>query len=1050
MFISYTGGQRMRPETRSKLLLAITRSKAKMYEYHVPKEHHIEIPRDPVRLFSLSIGFLGDFSARTNLEAIDDDYIDMLRENLQFSARFFDAYLQSRLDEELDPYLLLLGAASYYMCGLPGSSLVLAKRLGDGCPDLNCLGLGDLLLWLLKGDLSKPFDGFKGPYGKYIGGISQSLTYFFENGNGQDNLFENASYLRKTVYDNGTPRQLLFADIICAVVRNRFKNSTWFCLPQYSGISIDQWLDALHKKTFIRELWPAQHLLGEKGVFRGKSAVIQMPTSAGKTRATEIIVRSAFIAERASLAVIVAPFRALCHEIRNSFIKAFSNEPVYVNELSDVLQADFDFSELASRNQVMVVTPEKLIYVLRHAPELAKYIGLLIYDEGHQFDSGTRGITYELLLASLKTMVPREIQTILISAVISNSDSIGNWLNGDDSEVVSGTYLIPTYRTVAFASWQERLGRLEFVSDSDPDKHEFFVPRIIKQQQLQLSGRERNERVFPDKTDGQSIALYLGLKVVENRSVAVFCGRKDTASNLCKKIVDAYNRGLNLTQPLEYSNKEEVNRLRYLYERHFGKDAIATQSAALGIFAHHGNTPHGIRLAVEYAMKEGFAKFVICTSTLAQGVNLPIRYLIVTSVYQGAERIKVRDFHNLLGRAGRAGMHTEGSILFADPGVYDRRMAHNERWRWEIVKELLMPSKSEPCTSMLLSLFEPIHRDDNKYFISMEPLELVHIYIENAGEFITLPEEIESAYAGKGFTRSGIERQIEWRMNIISSIESYLMSNWNESSSELQEDEIIELAKGTLAYFLANEEQQEQIIEVFKLLAQNIEQNVSEPKRRKIFGKTLYGVWTSIKIENWIKNHIEDLVLCEDQDKLLWTLWPVMAGSIRNTTFRKCDTPEVLKEVALGWIHGKPFHELYEMLSSADARLIAGTQHRSFKLDHIVDICENAFAYDGTHVVGAIAELIELVRSEDTDDLIHKLQELQKRLKYGLDTTLAVILFELGFADRVVSMDLSSIIDISSPNKNAVLTQIKQRKDQIAELLRKYPSYFTERLNDFI
>ena len=130
---------------------------------------------------------------------------------------------------------------------------------------------------------------------------------------------------------------------------------------------------------------------------------------------------------------------------------------------------------------------------------------------------------------------------------------------------------------------------------------------------MQLSGRERNERVFPDKTDGQSIALYLGLKVVENRSVAVFCGRKDTASNLCKKIVDAYNRGLNLTQPLEYSNKEEVNRLRYLYERHFGKDAIATQSAALGIFAHHGNTPHGIRLAVEYAMKEGFAKFVICT-----------------------------------------------------------------------------------------------------------------------------------------------------------------------------------------------------------------------------------------------------------------------------------------------------------------------------------------------------------------------------------------------------------------------------------------------------
>lgn len=71
-------------------------------------------------------------------------------------------------------------------------------------------------------------------------------------------------------------------------------------------------------------------------------------------------------------------------------------------------------------------------------------------------------------------------------------------------------------------------------------------------------------------------------------------------------------------------------------------------------------------------MQHGLCKFVICTSTLAQGVNLPIRYLIITSLYQGAEKIKVRDFHNLIGRVGRSGMHTEGSIIFADPAIYDR------------------------------------------------------------------------------------------------------------------------------------------------------------------------------------------------------------------------------------------------------------------------------------------------------------------------------------------------------------------------------------------
>ena len=146
---------------------------------------------------------------------------------------------------------------------------------------------------------------------------------------------------------------------------------------------------------------------------------------------------------------------------------------------------------------------------------------------------------------------------------------------------------------------------------------------------------------------------------------------------------------------------KEVERLTHLHVENLGADAPASQSAAHGIFSHHGNTPHGIRLAVEHAMRDDLVRFVVCTSTLAQGVNLPIRYLIVTSVYQGMERIKVRDFHNLIGRAGRAGMHTEGSILFADPVIYDKRKARNDKWRWDQVKELLEPRNSEPCISNL-------------------------------------------------------------------------------------------------------------------------------------------------------------------------------------------------------------------------------------------------------------------------------------------------------------------------------------------------------------
>jgi replicative superfamily II helicase len=106
-------------------------------------------------------------------------------------------------------------------------------------------------------------------------------------------------------------------------------------------------------------------------------------------------------------------------------------------------------------------------------------------------------------------------------------------------------------------------------------------------------------------------------------------------------------------------------------------------------------------------MKLSLVNFVVCTSTLAQGVNLPIRYLIVTGVYQGGERILVRDFHNLIGRAGRAGMHTEGSIIFADTKVFDKRRRVRDRWRWQTAKELLDPSNSEPSSSSILSIFRP-------------------------------------------------------------------------------------------------------------------------------------------------------------------------------------------------------------------------------------------------------------------------------------------------------------------------------------------------------
>ena len=298
----------MRPEQRSQTLLGITRSRAKMFEYDVPERYHIKIPQDPARLFTLSIGMLGDLAARSDDATVSSEVLDSLRDSLQFSARFFDAYKEARLNSDLDPYLLLLGAAAFYLCDLPGSSVVLGQRIGSGSPDLGGDGLEELLRWLLQGNLSNPFEIRDGLFSELIGSTSARLRQYFNDGLGHEELFAQCDLLKRATYMSGTPRQLLLGDTVCSVIRKKFRNSSWYSLPNYSDLTIEAWQPALQKRTFIRELWPAQHLLGSSGVLRGRSAVVQMPTSAGKTKATELIIRSAFLAQRTSLAVIVAPF----------------------------------------------------------------------------------------------------------------------------------------------------------------------------------------------------------------------------------------------------------------------------------------------------------------------------------------------------------------------------------------------------------------------------------------------------------------------------------------------------------------------------------------------------------------------------------------------------------------------------------------------------------------------------------------------------------------------------------------------------------------------
>ena len=685
----------MRPEQAATKALSITRSKAKMYEFDVPLEDHIALTTNPSILFSLAIGLLGDAAAAI---AASDERRTTTSDALRFAAIYFDAYVQTQLNEVLVPAFGVLAAAAYYLSESPGNSLVLMKRLAQPSA-LEEGHLYQLVYRLLRAE-HDAVDG--GPYGELPSRLLTALNKFYRLESGAEPVIALADQIRAMAYEHGTDRDVLYADVSAAVSSLKVANAARTLLPEASGLGLVSWRAALLKPRFPAELWPAQRRICGAGVMAGGSALIQMPTSAGKTRATEMIIRSAFLAKRTSLAVIVAPFRALCHDIRGDLARAFFGENILLDEATDTYQGDVSFDELTRQNAVLIVTPEKLLYLLRRDLDLSSKIGLIIYDEGHLFDSPGRGVTYELLLTSLKLTVSPDARVILIPAVIQNAPAVAAWLVGDADRVVHGKDMLPTLKSIAFASWKDPRGQLRYVAPNDPDEEEFFVPRVIES--IRLSDKGSKALIFP-KSDGPQVGLYLGLKLVRNGPIAVFCGRKDSAAKLCKTAVDLFDRGLPMPVPAEFADNAEVSKLRALTERHLGVAASASRAADLGIFAHHASVPHGLRLCIEHAMKESLIRFVVCTSTLAQGVNLPIRYLIITSVQQGADQIMVRDFHNLIGRAGRAGMHTEGSIIFSAPAIYDGRRDWRQRWRWGRAKGLLNPENSEPCGSNILDLF---------------------------------------------------------------------------------------------------------------------------------------------------------------------------------------------------------------------------------------------------------------------------------------------------------------------------------------------------------
>jgi helicase len=428
----------------------------------------------------------------------------------------------------------------------------------------------------------------------------------------------------------------------------------------------------------------------------------------------------------------------------------------------------------------------------------------------------------------------------------------------------------------------------------------------------------------------------------------------------------------------------------------------------------------------------------VCTSTLAQGVNLPIRYLIVTGVYQGADRILVRDFHNLLGRAGRAGMHTEGSVIFADTKVFDNKLNRRERWRWRTAKELLDPVNSEPSASSISAIFEP--------FRYGRPEKAIRLNIERLHTFVFDDEGVVDATLRQAkathldLVDRNFRRFLQDRVQVIHGIASFLLAHLDFGVEGLA-DRAVLLARNTLAHFLANEQQRGHIELVFRNVATRLLERAPTEEMRTAIRRSPLAPRSVEVLKAWLDDNRDALLRAVAENALLSGVIPAIVQHNRSATITALSDPSIVVPVMFAWVRGASFANIYDFMIDRNIRL--GGNRRRPSVEDAVALCENGLGYEGAMIVATIADLAE----GGDEVLFNALSLLQRQVKMGLESQAALGFFEAGFADRVVAQSLADAFP-NVADRQSAKAMIRANNERAAAILDQYPAYFINVLEE--
>lgn len=463
----------------------------------------------------------------------------------------------------------------------------------------------------------------------------------------------------------------------------------------------------LERRPAVWDFFPSQIEGIEAGLLgTDRTYSLQMPTGAGKTALTETLIYDHLTDRPDEVAALLVPYRSLARELRTSMGRrltkmGFATRTVY----GGTVPTPEETQDLDSIRAI-IATPEAMLGLLGSVPEFADRISLLVCDEGHLLDSEGRGVGLELLLARFRARTPSPPRMVFVSAVVPNIEEINAWLGGSDETVVRSDFR-PAGADYSVLRPNGSTGRklrlaLEMRTPEGTNLPTHSIPDFLSvgdfEYQNESTGRDRTYNYASFKTQ----AIAAARKALPLGAVAVFTRSKRGSQGV---IALAEELGDQLAVPLQLPNPGDfitgADRLRdieaYL-STEYGASWIGTTALAAGVVVHHGDIPQETRDVFEEILVAGNVRMVLCTSTLAEGVNLPIRTLVLYTTQiqtsEGTVPMLAREIRNLVGRAGRPGSSTKGLVICINDN------------QWNVVDRVAGGAPGEPVEGALLKTIE--------------------------------------------------------------------------------------------------------------------------------------------------------------------------------------------------------------------------------------------------------------------------------------------------------------------------------------------------------